>query len=92
MMVMVSLRLNTVLNLSRKYESMEPHDIIKLLIAIIGTLIGVVCGLYMRSISDKFNEIKNDIAEVKDMFIRHVRNSKIHVNMNHLPDKKGADI
>lgn len=71
---------------------MEPHDIIKVLLAIIATLIGVVCGLYMRSISDKFSEIKKDISEVKDMFVRHVRNSKIHVNMNHLPDEKGADI
>lgn len=71
---------------------MEPNDLIKLLIAIIGALIGVVCGLYMRSISEKFSEIKKDIAEVKDMFVRHVRNSKIHVNMNHLPDEKGADI
>lgn len=70
---------------------MEQNELIKILIAIIGALIGVVCGLYMKSISDKFSQIKSDIREIKDMFVRHVRNSKIHVNMNHLPDEKGDE-
>lgn len=61
---------------------MNNEAIIQLLLTIIGVLITALVTFLIDS-------IRRDIRELKDMFIRHVRNSKIHVNMHHLPDERG---
>lgn len=53
---------------------MSQESIISLLISIIGVLLAGFIGYFVK-------DIKTDIGELKDMFINHVRNNDIHVNM-----------
>ena len=53
---------------------MTPDQIIMILLSIIGVLITALVTLLV-------NQIRIDIKELKDMFVRHVRNYKIHTNM-----------
>lgn len=62
---------------------MSNEALIQLLLAIIGVLLSTLFTFLL-------NQIRRDIGELKDMFVRHVRNSKIHVNMGHLPDEGGS--
>lgn len=61
---------------------MSTEAIILVLLSIIGFLISVLVTLLISA-------IHRDVGELKDMFIRHVRNSKIHNNMAHMPDEGG---
>ncbi len=51
---------------------MTVDALVNLLLAIIGVLITTLIGFFVYI-------IMRDIAELKDMFIRHVRDSEIHL-------------
>ena len=65
---------------------MSNEAIIIILLSIIGCLLGVCVGLFMKSINEKFSAIQKTLNNLDDMFVRHVRNSKIHVSHGQVVD------
>lgn len=57
---------------------MSTEAIIISLLSVIGVLIGVVCGLYVKNISEKFDSISQCLNELKMMFTDHIKDDKIH--------------
>ena len=58
---------------------MSPEAIIEILLSVIGVLILSIVGMFIQNIN-------RQLTELADMFRRHVRNSKIHVNMDVQPE------
>lgn len=48
--------------------------------AIILVMLGIIGTLATALVSTWIKQIKDNIKELKDMFVRHVRNRNIHVN------------
>lgn len=58
---------------------MSNEAIITTLLAIIGCLLIAFVGYFFKVNEAATNSIKIDIKELKDMFVRHVRDNAIHV-------------
>lgn len=60
---------------------MSNEAIIMTLLSIIGVLLCLFVGYFFKVNEEATKSIKGDVKELTDMFRRHVRNHKVHVNM-----------
>lgn len=58
---------------------MSNEAIITTLLAIIGALLIALVGYFFKVNEAATNDIKMNVGELKDMFLRHVRDNEIHV-------------